>query len=182
MQKHINNIVLVGFMGTGKTTVGKLLANKLNWSYVDTDTLIEQKNQHSIPAIFEQYGEPYFRDRESEVIQEVMQKQQQIVATGGGIVLRDQNIAVMKSNGMVICLTATPAVIFERTKSDAYRPLLKVTHPQQRIQELLESRASFYAKADITIDTSTLSPEDVVKQILTILRNATDNHGCSRFF
>ena len=167
MQKHINNIVLVGFMGTGKTTVGKLLANKLNWSYVDTDILIEQKIGLVISKIFEQYGESYFRDRESEVIQEVMQKTQQIVATGGGIVLRDQNIAVMKSNGIIICLTATPEVIYERTKSNNYRPLLKVAKPQQKIKELLEYRAPFYAKADITIDASNLAPIEIVNRILS---------------
>jgi shikimate kinase len=161
-----NNLVLVGFMGTGKTTIGKLLAEKLSWSYIDTDILIEQKAGLTIPMIFEQYGESYFRDIESEVIKETIIKTQQVISTGGGIVLREQNIKAMKSNGLLICLTATPDSIYERTKSDTYRPLLKVENPKQRIQELLDFRSPFYAKADITIDTSKLPPEEIVVVIL----------------
>jgi shikimate kinase len=162
-----NNIILVGFMATGKTTVGKMLAEKLHWSYVDTDILIEQRTGLSIPAIFEQQGEPYFRDIESEVIQNVIKNNHQVISTGGGIVLREQNIIMMKSNGLVVSLTATPEVIFARTKSDDYRPLLRVENPQQRIRELLEYRAPFYAKADFTIDTSNLTPQAVVDSVLT---------------
>lgn len=154
-------------MATGKTTVGKMLAEKLHWSYVDTDILIEQRTGLSIPAIFEQQGEPYFRDIESEVIQNVIKNNHQVISTGGGIVLREQNIIMMKSNGLVVSLTATPEVIFARTKSDDYRPLLRVENPQQRIRELLEYRAPFYAKADFTIDTSNLTPQAVVDSVLT---------------
>ncbi len=164
-----NNIVLVGFMGTGKTTVGKALAAKLNWTYVDTDELIEQKTRLSIPTIFQQHGEPYFRDVESEVIKETILKLHQIISTGGGIVIREQNIKTIKSNGIMVCLTTTPEKIFERIKSDTNRPLLQVENPKQRIQDLLKVREPYYAKADITIITTHLSPEEIANQIIQII-------------
>lgn len=161
-----HNIVLVGFMGTGKTTVGKLLATQLNWSYVDTDEVIEQKTGMDISTIFKQQGEPFFRDIESEVIREIMLKSQQVISTGGGIVMREQNITAIKSNGIMVCLTATPDAIIERTKSDTKRPLLQVDNPKKRIQELLSKRVPYYTQADITLDTSQVSPEEIVTQIL----------------
>jgi len=171
--KVINNIILVGFMGTGKTTVGKLLAANLLWTYIDTDTLIEQQTRMKISAIFSRHGESYFRDVESVVIREVMQHNQQIVSTGGGIVFREENISVMKSNGIIVCLTAAPKIIYERTKSDEDRPLLKVENPLLQIRELLAVRSLFYAKADITIDTTNISPENIVQQLLLIAKKLT---------
>jgi shikimate kinase len=164
-----NNIVLVGFMGTGKTTVGKLLATQLKWSYVDTDELIEKKTGLNISDIFSQQGEPYFRDIESKVIEEVMLKNHRIISTGGGMVIREQNIITIKSNGIMICLTATPEMIIERTKSDSHRPLLRVDNPKKRIQELMDKRSPYYAKADITIDTTDLSPDEIVIQIMKVI-------------
>ncbi|MFB3896721.1 MAG: shikimate kinase [bacterium] len=165
-----NNIVLTGFMGTGKTTVGKALAAILGWRYIDTDELIEQKTGLSIPAIFQQQGEPFFRDVESEVITETMQNTQQVISTGGGIVIREQNIKSIKSNGIMVCLAATPEVIFERIKSDTNRPLLHVENPKQQIQELLKVRAPYYAKADITIITTSLMPEEIAHRIIEMIK------------
>ncbi|MCX7919753.1 MAG: shikimate kinase [bacterium] len=160
-----NNIILTGFMGTGKTTIGKLLAVKLNWSYIDTDAVIEERLQMSITTIFAKFGEPYFRDVESAVIREIMQKNQQVIATGGGIVLREQNVTVMKSNGIILWLTAPAEVIYKRIQSDTTRPLLQVADPLQRIKELLHERIPYYAKADLVIDTSTKAPEELVELI-----------------
>lgn len=162
----MGNIYIVGFMGTGKTTVGIALAKAKKWQFVDLDDLIEFKEKRPIAQIFAKSGEPHFRRIEKQVLKEVTREKSFVVACGGGIVIDAENIKVMKETGKVICLTATPEVILKRTCGVAHRPLLNVENPQERIELLLKMRAPYYAKADHTIDTSKLAVEDVVRQLL----------------
>lgn len=165
------NIVLVGFMGTGKTAIGKLLAKKLEMKYISTDELIEHKERRSINDIFKKSGEPYFRRVEKEVVKKVGELDKFIIDAGGGVVLDKENVQNLKKNGKIICLTATPDAILERTKRYYHRPLLNTKNPKEKIEELLKVRAPFYAQADATIDTTNLTPEEVVQEIENRLEN-----------
>ncbi|MFH1888721.1 MAG: shikimate kinase [Candidatus Omnitrophota bacterium] len=152
-------------MGTGKTAVGRELAKKKKLQFVDLDGLIELKEKRIIPDIFARSGEPYFRKVEKRILKEVAAQKKFVVACGGGIVIDEENIEVMKKTGTLICLTATPAVILKRTSSCAHRPLLNVKDPKKQIEHLLKLRAPYYAKTDKTIDTSKLSIKEVVEKI-----------------
>jgi len=166
------NIVLVGFMGTGKNAVGRLLAEQLKMDFVDTDSVIEQREGRKISEIFEVDGEPYFRRIEKEVCREVSEKDGMVVSAGGGAVLDEENISNFKKGSILICLQAAADVILERTKHSKHRPLLNVPDPKARIQQLLDQRASHYAKADHSIDTSSLVPEDVAAKIVDIWKKS----------
>jgi shikimate kinase len=175
------NIVLLGFMGTGKTVVGRELARRLGYRYVDTDSIIEAMAKKPIPRIFAEDGEPHFRDLETRATERVVQLTHHVIATGGGIVMRDENLANLRRAGPLICLKATPRVIYERTKSDQYRPLLQTPDPLAKIKELLRRRAAQYAKADLHIDTSHLTVNEVVEQVLTALHRLFRDRGQTHF-
>jgi len=166
------NIILTGFMGVGKTSVGTGLAKDVGYQFVDTDLLIEADQKMSVTEIFATKGEPFFRQVESRVIGEVLQRESQVVSTGGGAVLRDSNREAFKKAGFVVCLTARPEVIFERVRHETHRPLLRTEDPLAKIGELLESRAPFYAQADAVIDTSEKSVEAVITEIKEKIRYA----------
>jgi len=166
------NIILTGFMGVGKTSVGTGLAKDVGYQFVDTDMLIEADQKMSVTEIFATKGEPFFRDVESRVIGEVLQRENQVVSTGGGAVIRDSNREAFKKAGFVVCLTARPEVIFERVRHETHRPLLRTEDPLAKIGELLESRAPFYAQADAVIDTSEKSVEAVITEIKERIRHA----------
>lgn len=159
------NIVLVGFMGTGKTQVGKLLAKKMEMKYISTDELIEDKERRSINEIFKRSGEPYFRRVEKEVVKKVAQLNRFIIDAGGGMVLDEENIEHLKRNAKIICLTATPEIILERTKRYHHRPLLNVENPKSKVEELLRARAQAYGRADYAVDTTNLNIEQVAEEI-----------------
>jgi len=169
MVMKINNIYLVGFMGTGKTSVGKELAKAKKWQFIDLDELIELKDKRSVSDIFAKEGEPYFRRIEKRVLREVSAEKKFVVACGGGIVLDKENIKIMKETGIMICLTATAGVILDRTSGYAHRPLLNVADPKKQIELLLKLRSSFYAQADKIIDTSKIPVKEIVKKILKII-------------
>ncbi len=164
----MKNIYLVGFMGTGKPTVGKALAKKKKLQFVNLDELIELKQKRAISDIFAKDGEPYFRKVEKRVLKEVSKEKKFVVACGGGIVLDKDNIKIMKETGIIICLTASPQVILERTAAYSHRPLLNVKAPKKQIELLLKMRAPYYAQADKTIDTSKISIREVVEKILKV--------------
>ena len=165
----MRNIVLVGFMGTGKTTIATAIANKLKMRYVSTDNLIEKKEKRTINEIFTKSGEDYFRNVESEIVRELSDKEGLVIDAGGGVVIREENIANLKTNGIIICLTAAENIIMERTKKYKHRPLLNVEDPKRKIRDLLKKRASFYAKADHTLDTGELTSRQVVEKIVEIV-------------
>ena len=166
----MNNIYLVGFMGTGKTHIGKELAKKKKWRFINLDDLIEFKEKRSIRDIFAQSGEPYFRRLEKACLKEVAKEKKFVVACGGGIVLNPENIRIMKQSGKVICLCASVDVILKRTAGSSDRPLLNVANPKNQIELLLKMRAPYYARADKTIDTTKLSPAQVVAKIEKMIR------------
>lgn len=164
-----DNIILVGFMGTGKTVVGKSLAEIVDFKYIDTDLMIEAEAKMSIPEIFSNLGEDAFRQMESDAIKRINHLKKYVIATGGGVVMKDENIDLMKKTGLVICLTATPDVIYSRTQDNDYRPLLQTHDPMKKIKSLLKIRESQYQKAaDYTIDTSRLSVKTIVETIISL--------------
>jgi shikimate kinase len=175
----INNIYLIGFMGTGKTLVGKKLAELLNWTFVDIDMEIEKMLQVSISEIFDKYGEEEFRKKESIVLDNIVNKRNLVVSTGGGIVLNYKNINKMKESGLVITLIARPEVICERLKSDNTRPLLAYLDDNEKLEEikkLLFMRAGLYVKGDYIIDTSDLDPLCAVEDIIAFYNEKKINN------
>ncbi|MCX7916954.1 MAG: shikimate kinase [bacterium] len=165
------NIVLIGFMGTGKSEVGYLLAKKLNMSFVDTDKLIEEREKDRIIRIFQVKGEDYFRNVEENIIEEVSKYENYVISTGGGAIIREKNFVNLKKNGILICLTATPEEIYKRTIPKKDRPLLmKSKNVIQTIKEMLEVRKPYYQKADYTIDTTKKNIEEIVDEIIKIIK------------
>jgi len=167
----MKNIILVGFMGTGKTAVGKALAKRLGMKFVDIDDVIEEREGMNISDIFEKKGEPYFRSAEKRVVKEVSAKSGLVVAAGGGTVIDEENVRNFKVNGAVFCLVATAETILERTKGHMHRPLLNVSDPKEKIIELLAKRAEYYARADYRVDTTDLSVEQVAEKITELIRS-----------
>jgi shikimate kinase len=155
-------------MGTGKTAVGRELAKKKKWQFVDLDDLIELRQKRRICDIFAQEGEPYFRRVEKMVLKEVAKEKKFVVACGGGVVINPENIKIMKETGTIICLSASPEVFLKRTAGYAHRPLLNVRNPKNEIELLLKLRAPYYAQADKTIDTTKLSVDKVVERIIKL--------------
>lgn len=165
------NITLIGFMGTGKTAVGKRLAKRLGWEFVDVDALIEAKAKKSVPQIFSEHGERVFRRLEQRAIRQAMRGHEHVIATGGGAFMNPENQRLVRAVGPVICLTAQAKIILQRAqRTPASRPLLAGSvNPLARIQQLMTQRASAYAKADATIDTSHLTAEETVEQIWQLI-------------
>ncbi|MDH4161110.1 MAG: shikimate kinase [Nitrospirota bacterium] len=166
------NIILTGFMGVGKTSVGTRLAKDLGFTFIDTDSLIEADQKISITEIFSSFGEPYFRDVETRIIGQVLENENQVVSTGGGAVIREENRAAFKEKGMTVCLMARPEVIYDRIKHETHRPLLQVAEPLAKIRELLATREPFYRQADIIIDTSDKTVDGVIAEIRGKVRYA----------
>lgn len=162
----MRNIVLTGMMGTGKTTVGRYLAEHLEIPFYDLDELIEQESGLSIPAIFREQGEPVFRALERAVVSRLGQLQGCIIATGGGTIIDAENLRQLRTHGEIICLTAAPERIVERTKGMEHRPLLWHVDPLERIREVMRARAPVYALVGQPIDTTDLSIEEVAARIL----------------
>ncbi|MFD2670251.1 shikimate kinase [Marinicrinis sediminis] len=165
IKNQIDNIILIGFMGTGKSTVGKELVEQLGWDFVDTDVCIVEEAGMTIPEIFERFGEAHFRDLEHRVLAKVLEQRQQIVSTGGGAVLREENRTLMGSKGMVVALTATKETIFDRVKQDENRPLLQ-GGAWQKIEALLKEREHAYSFANLTIATDDLDKHQIAKRIM----------------
>ncbi len=166
------SLALVGFMGTGKTAVGRLLAQKLGKDFIELDAMIEQKAGRSIPEIFRQDGEAGFRQLEIEITRAVAGRKNTVIACGGGIVLNTINIDRLRQECIIVCLTASPSVILKRTSVDKdERPLLATADRLRQIKELLKFRRPFYERAaDITVNTSRLKAEAVAGLIIERLK------------
>lgn len=161
------NLYLTGFMATGKSTIGKEMARRLELPFFDTDAEISKREHMSIPDIFANKGEPYFRKLESDVLAELAHNgKRQVIATGGGLITMLNNLQVMKDTGFLIGLFADPQIILERTSKQAGRPLLAGEDSAQRINTLLSERKKFYLQADIQIDTSSRDIGELVGEIL----------------
>jgi len=160
------NIVLIGLMGSGKTTIGKKIAEKTGMKFTDTDELIVLKAGKSINLIFAEDGEAFFRDLESELIKEVSGQENLVISTGGGAVIREENINNLKKNGVLFYLNAPAEELFERIKYDTERPLIKTENPLGTLKTLLENRENFYNQADFKIDTMSKSPVGIADEII----------------
>ena len=166
------NIVLIGFMGTGKTSVGQRISEKLQMPMVDTDTIVETDNQMIIGEIFDRYGEGYFRSLENAAVHKASKYTNHIISTGGGVVLRIENLNLLQENGLLFCLRATPEEIFKRIKDESHRPLLKDPNPSNKIRHLLRKRQTQYQRIEHQIETTDLSIEEVTNQIIGIYQSA----------
>jgi shikimate kinase len=166
------NIALIGYMGTGKTAVGQVLAKKLGMKFIELDWLLEQEARKSIPEIFQQDGEIAFRELEIEATKKIAKEKQRVIACGGGIVLNKINIDRLREGARVVYLTASPRVILKRVASaKGQRPLLEVDNQLKTIGEMLRFRKPFYERAaDITINTSKLDIDAVAEQIIEKLK------------
>ena len=163
------NIILTGFMATGKSTLGRLLAKRLGYHFVDTDAEIEKRTGMRIDRIFASQGEAVFRNLEKQLVRELAAGQEQVIATGGGLVMNPDNVTALEKNGRIVCLTATPEDILARANTQRQtRPLLNSPDPQQRIAELLAERTPVYRQFP-QLDTSRLSREELVESLLALL-------------
>ena len=164
----MRNIVLVGFMGSGKTTVGKLIAEATGMTLLDMDSIIEERAGKTINEIFADEGEAHFRSLERDLVQELSATEGNIISTGGGIVLNNRNIADFEKTGLVVCLLADAETVLDRVKHDSSRPLL-AGDKESKIIELLESRKSLYESITHRIDTSGRpSPEPTAQEIIDL--------------
>ena len=167
------NIVLIGFMGVGKSLVAKHLSAKLNRPIVSTDELIVAKEGKSITKIFLDKGEKYFRGLEAQAVESIADRQDVIVDCGGGIALNPRNIELLKKNGIIFYLSATADEIYKNVKDQKHRPLLNAPDPKSQIEELLEKRQPFYEKADHVIDANGKTGEQLCVDILTLFKKDT---------
>lgn len=165
---HTKNIVLIGFMGSGKTVVAKRIAGALEMRLLNTDDLIEKKEGAAINEIFSKKGESYFREIEREVIKGLSAKQGIVIDAGGGVVISEDNVKNLKKNGIIFCLNTTPEEILKRTKKHRHRPLLNVENPMAKIKDLLEERKEYYERADYQVVTSGKNAAEVAEEIIAI--------------
>jgi shikimate kinase len=169
--RRVSNIALIGFMGSGKTTVGRMLADYLHFSLIDTDHEIESRAGRSVAQIFEQSGEAEFRRLEHELVLELATRIRTVISTGGGLPVNPANLASLKQHALVVCLWSSAAKIWERVRHHSHRPLLNTPDPQARIKALLAEREPFYRQADILVNTELRSTKEVANQILTQFRS-----------
>lgn len=161
------NIVLIGFMGSGKSSVGRLIASTLMHRFVDTDQMIVQKIGAEISDIFKTHGETYFRDQEQLALESLRQNDRLVIATGGGIVTRQENIGLLRELGFVVWLTASEEIIFDRVSRNAKRPLLQTANPRETISQLLAQRNPLYeAAAQFTFDTTDFPRAGIAETII----------------
>jgi len=166
----MKNIVLIGFMGTGKTAIGRRLALKLNRKFIDTDAEIENITGKTVAQIFARYGAIRFRSEEALLVKKLARQDGMVISTGGGLVLNPENVCILQENGILIGLTASPEVIFKRLKNKRNRPLLAKGSMKDQIDALLEERRGVYDVAEYTVDTGASSPEEVVEKIIQYLK------------
>lgn len=173
-QQKKKNLILIGFMGCGKTSVGIKLSYRLQQTFLDTDKQIERKTGKSISEIFAGQGEAAFRQMETEYLRELLTKndtEKQIFSVGGGTPVREENGELLKRLGTVVYLKAAPAVIYDRLKGDTTRPLLQTENPKARIEELMAAREEAYlSAADMVLTVDDKSPEEIVEELVKMIR------------
>ena len=176
-QGEIVQVVLIGLMGAGKTTVGKILSQRLAWRFIDTDRDIEEKTGVKIPVIFDLEGEEGFRRRETQALSELVQETSLVIATGGGIVLKSENRALLRRTSCVIYIDVNPELLYARTRHDRNRPLLQVPDPLARLRQLFVERAPLYREvAHLTIDGNRHN----ARQIAQLIEKEVLSHASSQ--
>ncbi|MBN2190148.1 MAG: shikimate kinase [Candidatus Aureabacteria bacterium] len=167
------NIVLFGFMASGKSTVAKILSQKLNMKYIEMDDVIEKEAGMPIPEIFSKKGEQYFRNLEKILSERLSSSDNLIISTGGGVVLNEENIRNLRKNGITFSLMVSPENVIKRTEKSTHRPLLNMPDRKNQVGRLLLQRKTHYEKADHIIDTNGLSPENVADAIIKKLNGTS---------
>lgn len=173
--EQVRNIILIGFMGTGKSTVGRRLARTLGWDFIDTDSEIERITWMSVAEIFRRHGETRFRSEENLLVKRLMTRENCVIATGGGTVLNPENQVILSGIGVVISLYAPVEIILDRVGQRTDRPLLKTG--REEIEVLWQARQVSYARAEYTVDTTDKSVEEVEGEILTYLEERIEELG-----
>ena len=175
-KRHIQNIALIGFMGTGKSSVGQLVAQQLHFTFLDTDHVIESRTGKSISEIFAKDGEPAFRELEKKIVAELTTRKKTVISTGGGLPVNPDNLASLKNHSLVVCLWASAEKIWDRVRSQSHRPLLNEPDPLAKIKKLLEQREPFYRQADVLLNTEMRAVKDVAQQVVHQFHLAHDAH------
>ncbi|MCS7048933.1 MAG: shikimate kinase [Verrucomicrobiae bacterium] len=171
----MKNLVLVGFMGSGKTVVGRRLAAQLGMEFCDCDQLIEQRTGRRISDIFAREGEAFFRQLERALVRELAAGSRRVIATGGGVVLNPENLRDLSATGIIICLWAEPEVLLQRLQHDTDRPLLAGTDREKKLRELLAQRAPLYRAIPLCVDTTRLTIEQTVQAVHELYRQHAGN-------
>jgi shikimate kinase len=171
--RQLVNIALIGFMGTGKTSVGRIVADQLRFDYLDTDEFIQAQTGRSINEIFKTDGEPAFRALEEKIVAELARRATTVIATGGGLPVNPKNLASLKTHALVVSLWSSPEKIWERVRHQSHRPLLHDENPQAKIRELLAAREPFYKQADVLLNTELRSVREVAQQVVHQFRLET---------
>lgn len=166
----IKNIVLIGFMGSGKSMVSNRLADLLKKEVISSDGLVEQREGRSIIDIFQSQGEDYFRAVESQIIHEISQKTGVIIDSGGGVILNAENFTALKKNGIIFYLSASPEFLLKQIQLNQDRPLMQVDDPLSKIKEMLVQRKSLYEQADFTVISEGHSVQEIAEEIITIYK------------
>lgn len=173
----MRNIALTGFMAVGKSAVGRNVARRLGRRFVDLDKVIEKREGIKVRDIFRRNGESYFRRAEKQALKAVLFEDDQVIATGGGVVMDEENLQLLREKSFLVCLTAAPEVLLRRAGNSRQRPLLEGGDRAQQIRRLLAQRRAAYAQAHVVVDTSDLTVEQVAEKII-VLWNAGSLMGC----
>jgi shikimate kinase len=169
--RRFSNIALVGFMGTGKSTVGQIAASMLNFDFLDTDEMIERMAGKRIAEIFDSEGEPRFREYERKVVEQLGTVTGAVISTGGGLVTYPENLASLKEHALIVCLWCSAETIFKRVGRQSHRPLLRVENPLERIRELLNQRAPAYRQSDVLLSTEFRKAREVATHVVHQFRS-----------
>ena len=164
--REIRNLALIGFMGSGKSCVGRLAADVLHFTFLDTDRVIEARAGAAISEIFAQQGEPAFRDWERRIVEELTRRSKTVIATGGGLPVNPANLSSLKTHALVVCLWASPEVLWQRVRHHDHRPLLSEPEPLERLRQLLAEREPYYRQADVLVNTEMRSLREVAAQVV----------------
>jgi len=176
VQRQIHNLALIGFMGTGKSSVGRMVADTLHFTFLDTDHVIEARAGKTIREIFAQQGEDVFRDLERRIVEELTRRKRTVISTGGGLPINEANLASLKTHALVVCLWASPEKIFERVHNHSHRPLLNEPEPLEKIRRLLAERGPYYRQADVLVNTELRPLREVAGQVIHQFRLAQTVH------
>jgi shikimate kinase len=171
--RELRNLALIGFMGVGKSTIGQLVAGTLNFEFLDTDAWIEQTVGKPISRIFAEHGEAHFRACETALVEELTHRERLVIGTGGGLAAEPGHLASLKRHALVVCLWASPEVIWDRVRHQTHRPLLQTEDPLGRIRQLLAEREPHYRQADILVNTEMRTAKEIVHQVVSHFRAAT---------
>jgi shikimate kinase len=164
--RTMQNIALIGFMGTGKSSVGRLVSHSLQFTFLDTDQVIESRAGKSITEIFKTEGEAAFRVLECKLCEELRLRRRTVIATGGGFAANNDNLASLKTHALVVCLWASAETILDHVRAHSHRPLLAETDPLEKIRSLLAVRKPYYTQADVLINTERRSLREVAQQVM----------------